>query len=916
MDLGCCWAKTNASGRPHSLIGHLLDAAATAELIWGFYLAPKVKRQLDEVSDGRGRDLLVLLAAWHDLGKATPAFQLRPDARWPESATALEAAGLSIPPPLRSASDWPHPHASAVIAQQLLSDAGATGWEWLLPLIDGHHGLYKADPRPFLSRHRRHQGDAGWQELQVTLAHEVADRMSVRLERWALRSPTRGVQLALGGLVIMADWIASSDLFPGVGLADQTLAATRERAVRAWEKLSLNGGWTITGLLNSIADFEGRFGFRPRPLQTLVLAAASAAPAPGLLVIEAPMGEGKTEAAEAASEALARATGCSGVVFAMPTQGTTDAMYDRVVKWMAEADPTVPVSLLHGKAMLNEKWREALTGIAISGVFAERTDQYGLPDEYDPFGTSAPEGRRAPAPSSWLLGRHRGLLAPAAVATVDQVLWAATRTKYVALRHAGLAGRVLIVDEVHSYDAHMGVFLHELLRWCARSDVPVVLMSATLPPGIRTELVSSWREGAGLPLADPVTVMGYPSVLAAGHDGGLAVTYCAPHREDLILEVRTLLASDPEDIDAIASGLFDEVAPGGCALAILNTVRRAQEVFRRLVEWEVPALLIHGRLTASERARRTQEALDALGPEGVRPGRLVVVATQIAEQSFDVDADILFSDVAPMDLLLQRVGRLHRHARKGGARPVHLRAPRLVVTGLAWTDGHPTWPAAFAKRPDAEAPDPRKPPRTVYRPYPLLATAAQLRAGTTWAIPSQVPKLVAEAYAAEWQGPGEWRSLVENARSHEEAERLARQQAAATFRLDEFPSTDAKTLWGLHARASSESDDGRRPIVRDGDDTLEVCLIRRDKAGLRTLNGRSLGMNGERVSDDDVAREVLGDSVRLRWRPELQELGPLPQWMGHPLLGFTPVLVLDADGAFRSGRWAVRYDSELGLTES
>lgn len=891
------WAKSNAGGQPHSLIAHLLDSAAVAELLWSRYLSRKVRRQLDRASQGRGRDLLVLLVAWHDLGKATPAFQSkRPDL----------IAALPLPIGVRSGFDaWPHSLASAVIAHDAFAEAEVGGFEWVLPLLAGHHGRITQSPIPRPSRTRWAHGGADWQIHQRKIASVVADRTGVELRGWHLSTPPRGVQLALSGLVTMVDWIASSDLFPGVGLHDLTIEQARTRAEHAWARLGLDGGWRESDLLRGGAGFAPRFGCQPRPLQQLAMTAVMETPAPGLTIIEAPMGEGKTEAAAAACELIAASTGCSGVTFAMPTQGTTDAMYARVCKWLDAVSPELPVSLLHGKAMLNELWRHQLEQRHLADLHGE-TDSFGMSD---PFGPA--EDTYA---LSFTLGRHRGLLAHFLVATVDQVLWAATRTRFVNLRHAGIANHVVIVDEVHSYDVHMGVFLDELLRWCARADVPVVLMSATLPPHLRQQLVDAWRQGAGLPPALSPIPSGYPSILTALSDGQLNESSCAQFRPDTQVAV-SIFDADPADCSAIAAALASEVQEGGCALAILNTVSRAQAVYSDLKARGVDAILLHGRLTAAERAARTKRTLDLLGPTGRRPERLVVVATQIAEQSFDVDADVLYSDIAPMDLLLQRVGRLHRHEVHAEDRPVRHRVARLVVTGLTIGRGVPAWAPAFAEAADSEPSSRTNAHRTVYRPLPLLASASVVKDQPTWSIPGDVPGLVADAYASSWSGPVAWRPLAAAAACHERAEDEARKSRAATYRLDADPATQASDLWGLHTLASAERDDGFTPVVRDGDESVEVCLIGRNEDGYFTLGGRPLGPHGERALGDELAREVLADSVRLRWRPDLEGIRPLPDWAGHRLLGFAPVVILDAEGRGKAGSRAVRYDSDLGLVE-
>ena len=338
------WAKSDAAGRAHSLPGHLLDSAATAELIWDRFLSEATRAQFDAALQGQGRSYFVLLAAWHDLGKASPSFQLQ-DAHL---ATQAAAAGW----PLKGAAgDVHHQTVSRVIARRVLLARGLRkAAKWVPAIVQGHHGIFEPTspvPPPASSG-----TFSPWPQGQDDLANWVLDQAGISELRDAAGAPSVSLQLAIAGLVSMADWIASSSWFPGTEDRVTDMDLARRRAERAWKGLALQPGWTRDGSVEPM-DFARRFGFAPRPLQQEVLTAAENMPEPGLIVVEAPMGEGKTEAALAAVEAIAGRFGFSGFVFAMPTQGTTDAMFERVTAWSAEVDPDLPVALLHGKAMIN-----------------------------------------------------------------------------------------------------------------------------------------------------------------------------------------------------------------------------------------------------------------------------------------------------------------------------------------------------------------------------------------------------------------------------------------------------------------------------------------------------------------------------------------------------------------------------------
>lgn len=914
------WGKSNAGGEPHLLVAHLLDTAAVAEVLWDRYLAPSFTQQVDASCGGRGRDLFVLVAGLHDVGKASPAFQSKDEVL----AQRVRDSGLTWPPLTRTgAGRWHHTLAGAHLLRRALRSAGWSrqSRSWVLPLVAGHHGVVPDASRWSEPPERGAQGPGRWPAAQDALVAWVAGALELDLKSAEPSSaPARGVQLALVGAVIVADWIASNDQhFPGIAqLDDVSMERSRHRAHEAWRHLGLTGGWRVSRLSSGPGTFERRFGKPPRAAQTDAVALAEQMEAPGLLLLEAPMGEGKTEAALAAVEVLARRFGATGVFVGMPTQATSDPMFTRVRTWLRSVDPDVPLALLHGKRQFNPEWRALLDQGRFCGV-----DDFGMDDSY---GTSAPVAatdRPGQAPAEWFLGRKRGLLVPATVGTVDQLLHAATRTRHVMLRHTGLAGRVVVLDEVHAYDVYMSQFLFEALRWLAQQQVPVVLLSATLPPDLRARLVRAYLQGAtrrrdtgveGLP-----HTTGYPRatsacVTAEGPSFDVAVS--APWRPSTTVQVQVLDEAPTAGPDDVARLVVEAVTDGGCVLLVRNTVARAQQTYLALrAALGDDVVLLHARLTVGERADRTQRVLDALGPPAAasgpgRPRRFVVVATQLAEQSFDVDVDLLVTDLAPIDLLLQRAGRLHRHDRPPGARPVRVRNPKIVVAGMRRSaTGPPDLP------PDSEA---------VYGRYLLLRAAALVTAadgGAGWSVPADVPHLVSRGYGEDPQWPSTWQDAGSAARADWDTAQERRADNAQSYLLGGPSDLSKDTLDGLHARATAplDDDDAVAAVVRDGEPSVEVVLVqRREEGGYLTLDGRSLGPGGEAVSDPSLLQTVLAATIRLPAVKVLTsaaqtELRPLPGWTADPWLGRARALVLDSEYTARLGGYALRYDRELGL---
>ncbi len=897
--LSSLWAKSDAGGAPVPLLQHLLDAAAVAEQLWDEVLPVAIRRPLDEVMDGRGRDLFRLLAGWHDLGKATPGFQ----GKAPQLATRVDAAGLTTRPETRQ-ERWRHELGSAVIAKEVLKGrwpAADVGWLW--PLLAGHHGRvrsagYLKPPSAWL------RGDDRWRAVQEALAWRAVGELGLEPLPVPVRAPSRSRQLVLAGHLIMADWIASDEKrFVGTAEAP-SMATARRRALGVLPPLGLLPGLVPDVGAEPAALMRQRFGVAPRPLQLLVAAAAETGP--GLLIVEAPMGEGKTEAALLAVELLARRGGQDGVFFALPTQATSDPVFARVLSWVATFPRPVRVGLLHGKRAVNPVWRTLQHQTSYSGV----CDEFDLDD---PYGTTGEHS--SPEPGDWFLGSKRGLLQPVAVGTVDQVLHAATRTKHVMLRHAGLAAGVLVIDEVHAYDVYMAQFLHETLRWASAAGVPVVLLSATLPPEARAELVRAYAQGAGAQAPVPAVppAPGYPAVLVLKPSAEQATwTTTTPFRPSRPVAVTVLQQAPDADDAGLVALLTDRLADGGIALVLRNTVGRAQQSYRSLQPaFPGQVRLLHARLVTGQRVERAEELLRALGPDGEhRPHRLVVVATQVAEQSFDIDVDVLVTDLAPVDLLLQRSGRLHRHDRPPGSRPVRVAEPEIVVTGLQWANaGPPALPAGS---------------RAVYGGYLLLRAAALVQRAEQagWDLPAQVPALVEAGYDSDDEVPDGWRVELQEARLEQDDRARVRADNARSFLLSGPEALHRPTLAGLHEQDTAEvSEDRVRAVVRDGEESVEVTLVSRGAGGYVTVSGRSIGPTGEVVVTEPALHdEVVASSVRLPATASTRslnaaardQLGPLPGWTSDPHLRHARALVL-ADGSVELGGWRLRYDPELGL---
>ena len=969
------WAKSGydpESRRWLPLWLHLLDSAALAGHLAEHWLAPTVQdlieREFADSASGLAPvDEFCLLASWtagvHDVGKCTPAFSCQVtslDDRMAEVGLRHEHVDTNERRKL------PHALAGHLILRSWLT--GEHRWapgaaQALASVVGAHHGIppTRAALTNDLSGHEHLLGDEAWAATQRELLELVTARTGAGplLPGWGRHRWSQPFLVELSGLVIVADWLASTEsYFPHLHLDDDGLDhlapdAHAERVATGRSRLEIPAPWHPRDegadpdvLLTQRFELPG--GARATDVQARTLEAARTMELPGMLIVEESTGGGKTEAALMAAEVLAARTGRAGVLFALPTQATTDAMFSRELSWLERieeayaaggAPSDFAVQLVHGRARLNEEARvlrrrgyeirDRLLG-ALGGQADSVPRPAGIGWDEEEARTSrtasAKRRRRADlAILAWFNGRKKTMLADFVVTTVDHLLFEAMRAPHLAMRHLGLSRKVVVVDEVHSYSTYMNVYLDRALTWLASYGVPVVLLSATLSETRCTALVDAYRRGLRLAAGEKVPRTPtpqalrtpFPCLVTAGRERTEVTATSASGRRSTV-HLRRLTK------DALVPLLTEALADGGCALVVRNTVRRAQETYELLREtFGEDVGLNHARFTIGDRLAKDADLLRRFGPPRARPDRphrAVVVATQVVEQSLDVDFDLLVSDLAPIDLVLQRMGRLHRHERR---RPVRLTTPTCYVDWL---------PATASDDPVVEAGA-----KAIYGEQDMLMSAAALDrvldGPGVVTVPDDVHDLIEAVYGADAPVPPRWQETVSQAREAYEAERSDKFKSAQGFLLDEPKKSGRSTslVGWLHTTASDNEEKGRAQ-VRDGEDSLEVILLDLHRVGgqeePRTLPCQPGGtvhiIPTDRVPDPKVVRAMALSAVRLpaslsnarvidQVIDEL-ERWVVPAWQDEPQLRGQLFLLLE-DGRAHLGGKTLEYSPTTGLKE-
>lgn len=553
------------------------------------------------------------LAAYHDIGKVTPAFV----------GKIYEALGRSVPWEPVKESEGGHPRNSEIILEECGKDfaklAGRHhgGASWLT----GHSDILE---EPEL-------GGPQWQQLRKQLMEEL--RIQLKLPECNLKELQKNLQPLLLGAVILADWLSSGmDLPKGAPLPDEGQLQTVIR------QAGLKPAFWKTGL-----KFPQLFGFSENPLQQVCSGQAK----PGsIYIIEAEMGQGKTEAALYLAYQLLEKKQANGLYFAMPTRLTSEKIYERLNHFLAAGllnQEDAEAMLIHGESWLNwilDQPDEHSNGIQHSG--------------------------------SWFQSKKRALLAPYGAGTADQALLSVINVRHKDLRAFALAGKIIVLDECHSYDCYTSSLIANLTQQIRNWGGTVIILSATLTTEARLRLT-------GCTPASNQPSQAYPLLTIVSNENQITEIPVAAGKSKQVL-----LRHTDDTLFAMQKAL-EHASHGEQVLWIENTVADAQKVYCQLqtAASGIELGLIHSRFPACVRRKQESEWVDLLGKHGAEKRKMkgrILVGTQIFEQSVDIDSDFLITRLAPGDMIFQRIGRLWRHENLNAVRPATAHRETLLLS--------------------------------------------------------------------------------------------------------------------------------------------------------------------------------------------------------------------------------------------
>jgi CRISPR-associated endonuclease/helicase Cas3 len=783
------WGKAQhfqQDGDYHLLVHHSLDVAAVAKVILDQH--PCLLTVLSN-SSGIPHDKLVPWLLWavalHDVGKFSRDFQTKV----PELYKRLQPDGKPTSENTHH-SDLGYLFINRRVAHGLYkcedkTETHSQRRDWLASLIcatTGHHGLPATKPsNGVLAKHfsKQTQADAAGFcdamteffgiDLDVIGAIEQSHKQAMLETSWLI-----------AGLCVLSDWLGShTDYFEYQSESISLEDYWQKTALPCAQQAVAEAG-VLPAAIGPVADFSHLFPDIAQPTQLQNLCnSIELAEGPNFLILEDLTGSGKTEAALTLAGRLIAEQKAHGLYIGLPTQATANAMYSRtegVYDRFFAPDQRPSLTLAHSAQHLHDLFREPINA-------PPPTEQ-----NYSAFEETA-----SAHCTQWIAdSRKRALLADIGVGTIDQALLSVLHAKHQSLRVYGLMGKVLIIDEVHAYDPYMEGLMSNLIHLHTHYGGHTVLLSATLATATRADYIRSFAKATQ---TEPTQISEgpFPLMTHVCTDKSAAEHPVAASQQK---NVPVQLLHNPSQPLQI---LYDAHSSGHSGCWIRNTVDDAIAARQRLIEMGVPeekCLLLHSRFCLADRLAHEQQVLQHLGKNSTQQDRAgyVVIGTQVLQESLDFDADCMVSDLAPIDLLIQRAGRRMRHMRD-------------VSGNRATEEGRPHTPL-YVLTPPLNEPittdwcrDPMPGTAAVYRNHGRLwKTATLLADRKRWTLPEDARFLIESVYDDQRMSMPE---ALEDSHFQSEGDALAKRAESQYAKLILQKGYSSGAQWDVEEKAAT-----------------------------------------------------------------------------------------------------------------
>jgi CRISPR-associated endonuclease/helicase Cas3 len=842
------WGKTSEDGRYHLLPYHCLDVAAVVAVWWD--ASRTIRSSFSrESTEELVRAWVLFFCALHDYGKFDLRFQRKDILTFKALYTYL---GGTLPSVQEVKNYW-HGEAGLywfqkdLVEQYGSPDSGGgifcdvvepeqwSSWKPWIEAVTGHHGHLK-----FAEYVKEANFSCLVDKRYQPADHSVRIAWLAALENLFLKPVGLSLQShppepspLLAGFCSIADWLGSrcdETNFPFLATSEDPRTYFENKVAADAQRVL-----QLSGIIGHAKPFAGISALLPqnKSPRALQLLGETLPLDPALTIVEAPTGTGKTESALAHAWKLVDAGLADSIIFALPTQATANAMLGRLEKAATVLFADSPNLLLaHGFAGLNKEFTDLKK--------RSRSDDG---DEQDGWVKC----------SEWLAeSRKRAFLGQIGVCTIDQVLISVLPVRHRFVRGFGVGRSVLIVDEVHAYDAYMYGLLEEVLRQQKAASGSAILLSATLPALQKQKLFSAW--GAELPASEELAP--YPLLSSVAEEVVPYALKKGTKQEIVTVDVECLRVPDMTPDQGLVDRMIAAAEAGAQVAVVCNLVDVAQSLFEQLRERTTTQVdLFHARFRFLDRQGKEKGVIENFGLGGDRSKGRILIATQVVEQSLDVDFDWIITQLCPVDLLFQRMGRLHRHEKNDKQRPAGFAAALCTVL-LPTDEDYGGTGVVYSNS------------RVLWRTAQLLSEVEQISFPDAYRV--WIEKVYQET---AWGSEPDW--VVQGFEKFEEEtwgkHFNAKQMVQRAFEITPFTDSDEQITavtrdgeMSLTVMPYLESASGRQTI--DGD--LLCCLDEYQLKEVLALNGVSVpGSKGWKYSLDEVA-EVSEGRYWLKMQPD------------------------------------------------